>query len=160
MGWEVAFKNLIECTAISASDRLHYLKKYVGGPAKEAIKGYFLLPNSTSAYEKAMVVLRNRFGSDFAIAESFRERLDMWPVIKGSDYKGLQNYADYLGQCLSAMEQIEELKILDDSKQNVLMASKMPEWLGNRWKRKAVDHRRSTGKYPSFREFVEFVSTE
>ena len=59
---------------------------------------------------------------------------------------------------MSVMEQIEELKILDDSKQNVLMASKMPEWLGNRWKRKAVDHRRSTGKYPNFREFVEFVN--
>ena len=40
VGWEVAFKNLIESSAVAEGDRLHYLKKYVGGPAREAIKGY------------------------------------------------------------------------------------------------------------------------
>ena len=122
VGWEVAFKNLIESSAVAEGDRLHYLKKYVGGPAREAIKGYFLLSNTSAAYVKAMQALKGRFGSEFAIAESFRERLDSWPMIKSADSRGLQNYADFLGQCLTAMQQIEELSILNDSKQNVILA--------------------------------------
>ena len=160
VGWAVAFKNLIESSAVPESDRLHYLKKYVGGPAKEAIRGYFLLSNTSAAYVKAMSVLKNRFGSDFAIAESFRERLEAWPTIRDSDYKGIQKYADFLGQCLTAMETIEELSILNDSKQNVVMASKLPGWLANSWKRRAVACRNDTGKYPKFQEFVSFLSTE
>jgi hypothetical protein len=160
VGWEVAFKSLIESSAIAVSDRLHYLKRYVAGPAREAIKGYFLLSNTTSAYVKAMNVLKSRFGSDFAIAESFRNRLDAWPNIRASDHKGVQAFADFLGQCLTALEQIEELSVLNDSKQNVVMASKLPEWLGNKWKRRAVECRRDTGKYPKFSEFVSFVSSE
>ena len=160
VSWEVAFKNLIECSAVPESDRLHYLRKYVGGPAKEAIRGYFLLSNTGAAYCKAMSVLKNRFGSDFAIAESFRERLETWPIIRDSDYKGIQKYADFLGQCLTAMEKIEELSILNDSKQNVLMASKLPGWLSNSWKRRAVGCRNENGRYPKFEEFVNFLNTE
>ena len=43
-------------------------------PAKEAIGGLFLL-QSSNAYEKAKEKLKERFGSDFAVAEAFRSEL-------------------------------------------------------------------------------------
>ena len=43
LDWSIAFKVLIEDKGISEADKIHYLKRYVGGSAKEAISGYFLL---------------------------------------------------------------------------------------------------------------------
>ena len=51
-GWKSAFESLIDHRGIPYSERVHYLKKYVGGAAKEAIEGYFLL-NTSDSYEEA-----------------------------------------------------------------------------------------------------------
>ena len=141
--WEVAFRTLIESSGIPDSDKIHYLKKYVSGKAKEAISGAFLL-RSDSAYEAAKKKLKERFGSDYAIAEAFRSKLQKWPKIKGNEHALIQQFADFLSQCETAMAQIEELRILNDSQQNVMLRGKLPEWLANRWKRKVVQFRKLT----------------
>jgi len=157
--WEISLRTLIERTNIPESDRIHYLKKYVGGSAREAISGYFLL-NCDDAYCKAKEILRERFGSSYTVAESFRTKLNNWPKIKPHDRISIQKYSDFLCQCEAAMLRFDELNILNDSQQNKSMYEKLPEWMSSRWKRKVTQFRKANGAYPKFGLFVEFVKTE
>ena len=72
--WSIAFKVLIEDKRISEGDKTHYLKRYVSGPAREAISGYFLL-RSDSAFERAKALLEERYGNQFIVTEAFRDKL-------------------------------------------------------------------------------------
>ncbi|XP_067950597.1 uncharacterized protein [Watersipora subatra] len=157
--WEVSFRTLVERSGIPDSDKIHYLKRYVTGPAKEAIGGLFLL-QSSNAYEKAKEKLKARFGSDFAVAEAFRSELQNWPKIRNNDNLQLQKFAGFLSQCEIAMTQIKGLEILNDSKQNIAQLKKLPEALANRWKRKIVQHKKAAGEFPVFSMFVQFPNYE
>ena len=157
--WNISFRALIENSSIPESDRIHYLKRYVGGTAKEAISGYFLL-KSSDAYIKARGILEDRFGSSYAVSESFRTKLNQWPKIKANDNLGVQAYSDFLLQCEAAMSSLKELNILNDSQQNRSMYGKLPDWLSNRWKRKVTEFRKAQGSYPPFHAFVDFVKDE
>ena len=78
--WSIAFKVLIEDKGISEADKIHYLKRYLGGSAREAISGYFLL-RSTSAFERARAVLEEIYGNAFIVTEAFRDKLDASVVV-------------------------------------------------------------------------------
>ena len=100
--WSIAFKVLIEDKGISEADKFHYLKRYFGGSAREAISGYFLL-RSTSAFERARAVLEERYGNAFIVTEAFRDKLDAWPRVRDRDGIGLRRFSDFLNQCQAAM---------------------------------------------------------
>ena len=73
-GWKSDFQTLIETRRIPASERIHYLKKYLGGSAKEAVECYFLM-TSDDAYDNAKKLLDERFGDPVVIGNAFRDRL-------------------------------------------------------------------------------------
>jgi hypothetical protein len=79
--WLFSFTSLIENRGIPASERIHYLKRYLGGPAKEAVSGYFML-RSKDAYQCARDVLEKRFGDAF--------KLDMWPKVSSKVFAACQ----------------------------------------------------------------------
>ena len=41
--WKVSFQTLIDRKNIPTTEKIYYLRKYVGGPAKKAIESYFML---------------------------------------------------------------------------------------------------------------------
>ena len=157
--WEISFRTLVESSGIPDSDKIHYLKRYVTGPAKEAISGAFML-HSDKAYITAKQKLKERFGSSFAIAEAFRSKLNQWPKIKANDNLQIQKFADFLSQCATAIEQMEELRVLNDPQQIVMLMNKLPDWLANSWKRKVVKYKKANGKFPEFHKFTEFLNKE
>ena len=80
-GWRSTFDTLIDKKGMPPSERLFYLKKYLAGPAKEAVEGYFLIPTD-DAYEKAKRLLEERYGDPFVVITAFRDKLDTWPKIQ------------------------------------------------------------------------------
>ena len=54
-------------------ERLHYLKKYIGGPARQAIEGYFFL-TTEDAYDQAKKLLEKRYGDPFVIGNAFLDK--------------------------------------------------------------------------------------
>ena len=158
-GWKTAFQTLITSRGIPPSERLYYLVKYLAGEAKEAVEG-FLLVSDDNAFERAKELLKKRYSDSFLIANAFRDKLTDWPRIQARDGTGLQKFADFLRQCLSAMSSVEGLSILDDSRENQRLAAKLPEWLLNKWARVVADIRRSTGRYPPFATFVALIERE
>jgi hypothetical protein len=156
--WLFSFTSLIENRGIPASERIHYLKRYLGGPAKEAVSGYFML-RSKDAYQCAGDVLEKRFGDAFTVSEAFRSKLDAWPKVSSKDSQGLRSLSDFLMQCTAAAQEID-LKILDDVREIRKISLKLPDFIVHRWNRQTALCKREKKRYPTFREFSMFVYEE
>ena len=122
-----------EQRGISDQEKIHHLKKYLGGPAREAVSGYFLLKGD--AYNQAKNVLEMRYARSFAITEAFRDKLDQWPRVQAKDAKSLRKLSDFLNQCSAAMTDIKGLEILNDNRENRKILKKLPDWIITRWSR-------------------------
>jgi hypothetical protein len=158
-GWLAAFQTLVGSRGIPPAERVHYLRRYLGGPAKEAVEGFLLLSSDT-AYSKAMELLEKRYGNSFTVAGAFRDKLDSWPKIAPRDGPGLQKFADYLYQCTVAMQANASLSVLNDERENKRLLSKLPDWLVSRWGRIVVNSRQTQGIFPEFEKFAKFIAGE
>lgn len=119
---------MIERRQIPVTERIHYLKKYIGGPVLQAIENYFLM-TTTDSYEEVKLLLDQRYGDPFIIANAFRDKLEKWPKIASRDGPGLQKFSDFLKQCYTAMHSIGNLEVLNDSRENRKMLSRLPGWM-------------------------------
>ena len=158
-GWLTPFELLIECRQIKPAERLHYLKRYLSGQAKECVEGFVLL-SSDSAYDDAKKLLKERFGNNFSVANAFRQKLHNWPKISGNDAVGLMKLSDFLRQCETAMKANTYLKVLDDCHENHHILKKLPDWLVTRWSRLASDWMDLHENFPPFNEFCRFITKE
>ena len=157
--WRAAFAFLIERQNIATSEKLLYLQRYLGGQAKEAVAGFFLLRDS-EAYEKAMNVLEKRFGNSYVVSQAFRTKLDEWAAVKSRDCIGLRRLADFLQQCAVAAKEVGGLGILDDAHYLKLIVEKLPDWMVHRWSRTVSRIKLTQSRYPHFEELVAFVTLE
>ena len=157
--WDSAFDVLIVNQNIPPTQKLFYLERYLTGAAKEAVSGFFVL-HSEESYNQARALLEERFGNSYIVAEAFRTKIESWPRIPNKGKVELRSYADFLKQCQAAKQEMDELRILDDPRENKKMLQKLPEWLTLRWSRKAHELRVNSGKYPSFEVFVQFMTME
>ncbi|XP_028833971.1 uncharacterized protein LOC114789067 [Denticeps clupeoides] len=123
--WKASFISLIDRKNISSADKLYYLKRYVGGPARKTLDGIFYR-NDDKAYNDAWVRLNHRYGQPFIVA--FRERLPNWQKIQSRDAEGLRTFADFLHACQEDMPHVKGLEILNDCEENQKLVLKLPEW--------------------------------
>jgi hypothetical protein len=158
-GWKSSFEMLIESKDIPAPERLHYLSRYLSGPAKEYIESFIIL-QTEEAYAEAKNLLDNRYGNQFEVANAFRRKLDSWPRIPPKDGAALRKFADFLQQCDTAMESMSMLRVLDDVQENQKILKKLPDWIVTRWGRESLQWRQTTGTYPPFKYFVQYVRRE
>lgn len=79
--WRLSFETLIDRKNIPKNEKLYYLRKYLGGAARKAVEGFFLL-GTEAAYDSAWQLLEKRFGDPFIIGKSFRDKLNAWPKNK------------------------------------------------------------------------------
>ena len=157
--WKASFMSLIDGKNIPTTDKLHYLKRYVGGSAHKCLEGTFYRSDS-EAYSDAWNKLNQRYGQPFIIQKAFREKLSNWSKIQSKDAEGLRDFSDFLNACLQAMPHVKGLNILNDCEENQKLMRKLPEWIASRWNRQ-VTLRLTEGKdFPSFKDFAKFMSME
>ncbi|KAL4001464.1 protocadherin Fat 1/2/3 [Sarotherodon galilaeus] len=157
--WKMSFQTLIGRKNIPVNERVYYLRKYVGGPAKRAIESYFLL-GTDAAYNSAWDILEERFGSSFVIAKAFKDKLAAWPKIGPKDSVELRDFSDFLRGCQAAMSQIKSLEVLNDCDENQKLLTKLPDWLVTSWNRKVIEIEETCNVFPTFSQFVEFITKE
>lgn len=157
--WKVAFSGLIGNKPCSSLEKLHLLKRYVAGEARESIGGYFQL-QSANAYSEALATLEREFGNEEAIEDRFRDRLEQWPKIAGEDSHSLKLYGYFLNQCTSAMACIPGLRVLNDKRENKKFIRALPDWLSTRWIRQVTKAKEQSGCFPKFNKYAEFVNHE
>ena len=146
--WTKAFDTLISTRAIPDEERLHYLKKYLGGDAKSCVEGYFLLV-TPNAYEDACKLLDSRFGDSYTLAKAFRDKLEKWLKVAPRDSPALRKFVDFLKQCETGMQSITSLSILNDDFEHRRILGKLPDWLVTRWSRLALSWRKKEWQTPS-----------
>ncbi|KAL3970370.1 KRAB domain-containing zinc finger protein [Sarotherodon galilaeus] len=155
--WKSSFQTLIERKNIP--EKIFFLQKYVGGAAREALEGYFLIGSDT-AYVAAWELLNERYGQPFMIAKACRDKLHAWPKIASRESADLRKFVDFLRSCECAMAHNESLRILDDGIENQKLTAKLPDWLSSRWNRKATQYQLEHGRFPDFKYFVTFLTLE
>ena len=83
-GWKSSVSILLESKAIPSHEIIHHLKRYLDGDAKELVNSLFDL-SDPHAYDKAMNLLGQRYGSSFLITEAYRDKLDNWLKLQPKD---------------------------------------------------------------------------
>ena len=157
--WKINFDALTSNKAMTDTDRLNLLCRYLDGEARRSIEGYLMLP-SDRAYRESYHVLIERYGDKFELANSYCDRLRSWPRISGTDAAGLRRYVDYLKQCLHSKSTLKGLNILDVESENSAITRKLPVWLSREWSRRVAAFRERNDEFPSFAHFVDFLSKE
>ncbi|KAK0146795.1 hypothetical protein N1851_013915 [Merluccius polli] len=157
--WRLSFVTLIDRKNIPKNEKLYYLRQYLGGTAKKAVEGFFLL-GTEAAYDSAWQLLEKRFGDPFIIGKSFRDKLHGWPKVSSKDGSELREFADFLRSCEAAMPHIKTLEVLNDCNESQKILLKLPDWLVSSWNRKVMESRLAKARYPTFKELVDFLSKE
>ncbi|XP_076857249.1 uncharacterized protein LOC143511529 [Brachyhypopomus gauderio] len=157
--WKNSFMSLIDQKSASFADKLYYLKRFVGGPARKTLDGTFYR-NDAEAYQDAWSKLDRRYGQPFIIQRAFRERLANWPKVQHKDAVGLREFSDFLNACLDAMPHVKGLQILNDCEENQKLVQKLPDWAASRWNRQVTQTLNQSQDFPTFQEFAAFVSVE
>jgi hypothetical protein len=91
---------------------------------------------------------------------AYRDKLQAWPKIGSKDNFELREFVDFLRSCEAAMVHIKALEILNDCNENRRILSKLPDWLIAGWNRKVVDEEEDKNQFPSFSQFVKFLTRE
>lgn len=107
-----------------------------------------------------MIILEERFGHPFIVQKAFRAKLDNWPSIPARNPRLLRDFADILRACKDATIQFANLGVLSDCVENRKMVRKLPEWKAIKWNHKVQSNPDSSGNYPNFGQFVDFVNKE
>jgi hypothetical protein len=154
--WKAAFNALIERKGIPKEDRIYHLQKYLKGRALTLVENLFMI-ESPNAYDEARALLHKRFGDSFKITEAFRTKLESWPKIGSDDRDALQEYSDFINQCLTAKKHTRGLEILDDCRENQKMLEVLPNWVVRKWAKRIVDHKRNHDSFPDFEVFCRFI---
>ncbi|XP_061736975.1 uncharacterized protein LOC133539000 [Nerophis ophidion] len=157
--WKLSFQILIDQKNILENKKIYYLRRYIGGQAKKALDGYFLL-GTESAYTAAWEILEERYGNPFTIAKAYRDKIQAWPKIGSKDSLELREFTDFLRSCEAAMVNIKALEILNDCNENRKILSKLPDWLIAAWNRKVMEMEQEKKQFPSFSHFVRFLTWE
>ena len=158
--WKSAFETLIEKKQIPEEEKIHYLKRYLSGKARECVEGYFMY-SSEYSYKDAKALLDKRFGDVFVLQNAFRDKLEAMPKLQSNDYARLQKYSYFLRQCASASKVIPSVNALSDIRENMRMQAKLPKWLVKRWARVIADHKsKGKGHFTPYDTFVDFVCSD
>lgn len=62
---------------MSSYERIHYLKRYLGGQVKDVIENYYLMSNE-DAYDEENKLISQRYGNSFVNANVFCDKLENW----------------------------------------------------------------------------------
>ncbi|KAL3986557.1 KRAB domain-containing zinc finger protein [Sarotherodon galilaeus] len=137
--WKASFQTLIERKNIPTAEKIFFLQMLVAA---------------------AWNMLNESYGEPFVIAKAFRDKLHTWPKVTGKNSAELRKFVDFLQSCQSGMTNNENLNILNDGIENQRLAAKLPDWLSNRWNRKATEYQLEHKRFPRFSYFVTFLSME
>ena len=132
--WKASFIALIDSRCSSPSEKMHYLRRYVGGDVRKVLENC-LLQNNAAAYDEAWDVLNQSYGDLFSVGQAFWERLFSWPKISSNDSKGIQDLAGFLRSCRATMHHVPSLQSLNNSHESQRIITRLPDWMISRWNR-------------------------
>ena len=158
--WKNEINSFVDRDGVTAPERIHCLKKYTSGSARECIDGHLSVFTNES-YLAARNMLDSRFGDRFVVTLAFRDKLEKWPKIGNCDFRGLQKFSDFLKEIQSNLTVLSTHDVLNDAKENYKLLQILPQWVVNKWADRIAEYQeRHNDCFPPFTDFVAFVSTQ
>ena len=146
-----AFEENVERTLADNSSRLARLTQLCTGDAARAISCCAVL-HPDQGYLKARALLKERFGGEFTVTESWVRKL-----LDGGPRNDLCGYADDLRNCFESLKALGATGELQSQRSLVMLTRKLPSYLQNRWMDLVYDMKTLQGRRPSLRDIVHFV---
>ena len=147
-----AFENNVGRYAVDEHAKLARLLQYCTGKAHKVIESCAAM--QYGGYERALRLLRERFGDRYTISAAWIGRVTDGPRVTND---GLQDFADEL---LNFRETLSAINGLAEVNQRVLVniAERLPVYLQHRWKKQAA-HIRATDVNPDIDDLVKFMQS-
>ena len=149
------FDELVDSKTKDDRIKLTRLLQYTAGPAKQAIK-YCALVGGADGYSQARTILADRFGDKHILSQTIIADLKSGKHVSKSHE--LQQLADELKTGFTVLQK-QGMVTEINTQQNILdILSRYPNYVKNKWRKHALDHKRKNSVYPDFAAFVEFAS--
>ena len=154
------FKNNFDAciyqSSIPDASKLCRLLDLCKGKANAAIRSCALM-EPTASYAHARRLLRDRFGNDFKISQAWVRKIVNGPPVKPNNVDSLQNFTDDDRECVKIFECLHLVNEVDTRSHLVSLMNRLPSYLITRWRKKAAISRKDTGRYPSIKDFLDFL---
>ena len=151
-----AFDSCVDSCSVSDGVKLNRLFEYCTGKAAKVIKPCALM-HPTEGYHRARILLHERFGNDFKIAEAWIRKVTEGSVIRPNNGADLQDLADDVRSCAETFGAMGRLEEIDSRVRMVKIVQRLPVYLQSRWRKEAVNMKDRLGQYPNIRCLVEFL---
>lgn len=112
-----------------------------------------------AGYVEAKKLLNENHRDPYKVSNAYLKKVTDWPTVKSGDDNSLEKFAIFLTQCLSAVESLSYLLILDNPQSLQCLVKKLPFYLQERWRREVLKIR-ERNKLPIFKDFANFVKVE
>ena len=151
------FDETVHRTNESDQTKLTRLLRYTIDSAYNAISKCVLMEPS-EGYAQARKILAERFGNHHTITERIVQGLIEGKPIRSAE--ALQEFSDDLSNGYATLKQMNSLVEVQSQSYIVKIVDRLQLHLKNRWKRKAMELKEESDRYPNFEELVNFVNKE
>ena len=151
-----SFNTNVDSMNVNDSYKLNRLLELCEGKARTVISSCMLGPPA-EGYKTARKLLRERFGDDYVISESWIAKICNGPPVKTNSCDSIQSFTDEVRSCVETLKSMDRLAEVDTRSRQVQLMRRLPERLQDRWRRKVVSYRDDNEKYPSITEFLAFL---
>jgi len=128
---------------------------YCTGPARKVIEGCMIMPPS-AGYARALELLKERFGNEFIILQTWIQKITAGVPIKNNDHSQLQQFANDLVCCRETLLAMNACHEINNQATLLMIIERLPTYLQSRWKRE-VSLIRAKLKSPDINDVVAFV---
>jgi hypothetical protein len=154
------FKSMFDQSVKGIEDKgvkLTRLLQCTAGKAYDAISACGLM-NSELGYDQARKVLEDRFGNEYLVSERLIRNICNGKQLKTPE--DLVTFADELTHCQMILEGMDKLQEIESQRYILDISNRLQGYVRTKWKKKALEIKDTSTKYPTFSEFVNFVTKE
>ena len=150
-----SFENSVDSTNREDSAKLVRLIQYCAGKAKKVIQCSVMQPNE--GYKRAKELLKERFGNDYTISETWVNKVTEGSSIGPHDKRALRDFADDLKTCKETLMAMGYIHEVNTQRVLVKIVEKLPVYLRNRWIKQVRGIKKNKNRPPQMQDLVEFV---
>jgi hypothetical protein len=152
-----AFDTAVGKCAVDDGTKLMRLMYYCTGPARKVVESCAVMPPE-QGFARAKELLKERFGNEFNILQTWIQKVTSSTVIKPNDRTQLQQLADDLTCCKQTLSAMNACQEINNQATLLKIIERLPVFLQTRWKREVRSIRARHGRSPDIDDVVTFVS--
>ena len=149
------FDEVVGNVNISCQAKLTRLLQYTTGAARDAIDCCSLI-GGTKGYDEARRILSERFGNPYVITTALLDKLKQQKEVRTPS--ALRTLADELNSAKIVLKSLNMYSELDNQHHIKEIGSRLSSSLWDVWRDRVFSIKKKHTRYPTFDEFVEFVT--